>query len=76
MAAVPSGSYLVLSHVTGDEVTAEASVVARSRDELAGLFGGLEIIEPGLVDGGRWRAEPAVAASSRTLIYGAVARKP
>ncbi|MBV9795196.1 MAG: SAM-dependent methyltransferase [Actinobacteria bacterium] len=88
MNAVPSGSYLVLSHPARD-VEAERSGRAadrynehvaapmrrRSRDEVARFTSGLEVIEPGLVQMHQWRPEPAdpVAPSSG---YAVVARKP
>jgi hypothetical protein len=69
--AVPSGSYLVLSHISdnqgdgSDEVkglvelskTTSASGVARSREWIEGLFDGLEVVEPGLVYTSQWRPE-------------------
>ena len=68
--ALPSGSYLALSHLTGDfdaaawERVAEiyrrtgVSMRVRSREEIERFFDGLEIVEPGLQIVSRWRAEP------------------
>jgi S-adenosyl methyltransferase len=59
--ALPPGSYLVLTHVTGDirpEVAARSETeykkvthgaTLRTRQEILGFFTGLEIVEPGLV---------------------------
>ncbi|GAA0434035.1 hypothetical protein Acor_08360 [Acrocarpospora corrugata] len=69
-AAVPSGSYLVISHPASDLLPAtqgEASKrynqhVAtgqrlRSRDEVAAFFEGLELVEPGLTQWHQWRPD-------------------
>ncbi|WP_443080770.1 SAM-dependent methyltransferase [Streptomyces sp. PTD9-10] len=88
MAAVPSGSHLVLTHPTFDaEVGGEGNVAAmefwnanatppitaRSRAEIASFLDGLEPVEPGLVPCSRWRAGPDATAVPQ---YGAVAVKP
>jgi len=88
-AAMPPGSYLVMSHGTYDPLPAEAisrleqvnAVTAvrwraRSRDEFARFFVGLELVSPGIVSIGNWR--PAVwsvlPAAEDVVTYGAVAR--
>jgi S-adenosyl methyltransferase len=65
-AAAP-GSYLVLSHVTSQDNQALAAAAeriytsraadgqARSREQIAGLFGDWELAEPGLVYAPQWR---------------------
>jgi hypothetical protein len=65
-AAAP-GSYLVLSHVTSHGNAALAAAAervyngraadgqARSREQIAGFFGGWELAEPGLVYAPQWR---------------------
>jgi SAM-dependent methyltransferase len=71
-AAVPVGSYLVISHVTNEylsqEVIAESEAVyarsttpskLRSRAQIAALFEGLEFVEPGLVLVPLWRPNEA-----------------
>ncbi|MEU1462096.1 SAM-dependent methyltransferase [Streptomyces sp. NPDC005727] len=88
MAAVPSGSFLVLTHPTFDaEVGGEGNIaamefwnanatppiVARGRADIAGFLDGLEPVEPGLVPCSQWRAEPDAAAVPQ---FGAVAVKP
>ncbi len=67
--AVPSGSYLVITHPTGDfDPGTVATVVtaieaaglqfqARSRDEFAALFTGTELVEPGIVQVPAWRPD-------------------
>jgi hypothetical protein len=60
MGAVPPGSYLVISHTTGESIPetriaarvwdqATASLHLRSREEVEALFGGFDLVEPGLV---------------------------
>jgi hypothetical protein len=68
--ALPSGSYLALTHLTGDFDAAAWERVAeiyrrtgvtmrvRSREEIERFFDGLEIVEPGLQVVSRWRPEP------------------
>ena len=89
--ALPSGSYLVATHVTpehdhegvmGLERTYQAAgVAAQSRvvDEFADLaFRGLDLIDPGLVLVSEWRPDspgPRPLASEVNW-YGGVARKP
>ncbi|WP_370415120.1 SAM-dependent methyltransferase [Streptomyces fradiae] len=87
MDAVPSGSYLVVTHPTYDpELGGEANVAAmefwnanatppitaRSRAEFASFLDGLDLLEPGIVSCARWQAPEAADVAQ----YGAVARKP
>jgi hypothetical protein len=85
MAGVPSGSYLVFwdgtnttpAVVEGAEKLAQSGGVPynlRSPAELATVFEGLDIIEPGLVQISEWR--PGDDAVETIEAYGAVARKP
>ncbi|MFE0517631.1 SAM-dependent methyltransferase [Streptomyces sp. NPDC058954] len=89
MAAVPSGSYLVLTHPTFDDdlggagqipamefwnENATPPITARSGEDIAAFFEGLEILEPGLVSCSRWRAEPETPPVVPQ--FGAVAVKP
>ncbi|WP_327286875.1 SAM-dependent methyltransferase [Streptomyces sp. NBC_01198] len=69
MAGLPSGSALAISHCTPDfapEVWAEVEGVYRSagtpgqvrtREEVARFFDGLDLIDPGIAVGHRWRPE-------------------
>ncbi|MEU6663960.1 SAM-dependent methyltransferase [Streptomyces sp. NPDC046821] len=88
MDAVPSGSYLVLTHPTlelGGEGNAEAMrfwnenatppITARGRAEIEGFLEGLEILDPGLVSCARWRTE-GEEEGPLVAQYGVVARKP
>jgi hypothetical protein len=65
-----SGSYLVISHATGDSVPDEVShhvqqiyenssapVTPRSRDEVIRFFDGLDLVEPGVVYTSEWRRD-------------------
>jgi SAM-dependent methyltransferase len=89
--ALAPGSYLVISHVTGDsmpevwERMAEASAQGdyplrpRSRAEVARFFSGFELVEPGLVWVPQWRPEdPADVGDhpERSSNYVGVGRKP
>jgi hypothetical protein len=88
--ALPSGSYLVLSQLTGDyepEAIRRAvefygaggvSLVPRSRDGVSRFFEGLDLVEPGLVPVAEWHPELAVdEVSDGQLVplYAAVGRK-
>jgi hypothetical protein len=85
MAAVPSGSHLVLwdgtntsqAVVDGANKLADSGAVPyilRAPKELATCFEGLEMVEPGLVPITLWR--PDDPGAERIDAYGAVARKP
>jgi SAM-dependent methyltransferase len=89
--ALPSGSYLALSHLTGDfDPGAWAGVAAiykrsgvtmqvRSRPEIERLFAGLEMVEPGLQVLPHWRPEATtgpVPSDAQVSVYGGLARKP
>jgi len=76
MEAVPSGSWLALSHPARDvhpqQVTeaasrfnqlAPANATLRTRAEILRFFDGLELLEPGLVQIHRWR--PGLSAPGR-----------
>jgi S-adenosyl methyltransferase len=70
--AVPSGSYLALTH-TSHEIRSERMLeaaerfskllgpqyVVRPRDQIARFFDGLDLVEPGLVQLDKWRPDPA-----------------
>jgi S-adenosyl methyltransferase len=87
--AVPSGSYLAMSHLSSDLEANAARTEAhdrlrelmhekqtlRSHDEVASFFTGLEMVEPGLVRIPEWRPDDEAAAKSRSALWGGVARK-
>ncbi len=67
--ALPAGSYLFIQHLLASEDPAHAGVQAamqaglgsvrfRTRAEVARLFAGFELIEPGLVLAAQWRPDP------------------
>jgi len=82
------GSYLVVQDGTDTDPelneamdiwnqTANPPYAMRPHDEILGYFDGLELVEPGLVDGARWRPEPGPAGPPALLHNRAgVARKP
>jgi hypothetical protein len=87
-APLAAGSHLALSHLASDQSGDELSetfkrlnralaeqVVLRSRDEVAGLFGGLELVEPGIVQAADWRPDPGTAASGPSQTWVGVGRK-
>ena len=89
MDAVPSGSYLALSHVAADIAPEQQAEAARrynrmahdkqhhrTRPEVARFFTGLELVEPGVVPVQRWRPESDAQAKSPSAMWGGVGRKP
>jgi hypothetical protein len=91
MEAMPSGSYLVLSHGASDiepEATAEmmrryndrssATLALRSREQVAPFFRGLDLTGPGMVPINRWvRADAAHDEAADGMAgYCGIARKP
>jgi hypothetical protein len=86
--ALPSGSFLVMSHATGDHVsqdviaqaaTGPAPVWLRSRQEFAHFFDGLPLLPPGIVSAAEWRAQNAPETRptvEETSVYSAIARIP
>ena len=89
-AALAPGSFLVVSHTTWDprpEVAAAIKkvfdetatpVTHRSRDEVAALFDGMELNEPGVVWTPQWHpdgdADPLYEAPERSATFAAVGR--
>ena len=55
--------------------TPAESVVLRMREEVAGLLGGMEIVEPGVVQLQQWRPEPAAPAPGPVPMWCGVGRK-
>ncbi|MFJ5223567.1 SAM-dependent methyltransferase [Streptomyces sp. NPDC088400] len=92
MAGLPSGSYLVIS----DSTSTSAGMIAASEaynssgaipyyvrgvEEIAGFFGGLELVDPGIAQVTRWRPEadgPGGGAGAAMAVdaYCGVGRKP
>jgi SAM-dependent methyltransferase len=88
MDAVPSGSYLFMTSFCASFPEAAAleetylSVLGTGRfrtlDELQGFFGGLEMVEPGLVSLPEWRPEVPIdheLSVAERLMAGGIARK-
>ena len=88
--ALPSGSYLAMSHPTA-EIHTEAietsvrqynssgapPIRTRSRQELSRFFDGLELLPPGVVSCSLWRPGPSeVGTPAEVTQYCGVARKP
>jgi hypothetical protein len=89
LGALPSGSYLALSHPASDinaEAMAKMAVVLnkmmaekvtfRDREAVASLFTGLELVEPGMVQASKWRPASAEEAASPAALWAGVAGKP
>jgi hypothetical protein len=90
MAALPSGSYLAMTHLTGDfdpagvaatvQVYRERGLYCEPRDQagVTEFFEGMELLDPGVVPIHRWRApiEPPQSMDAKVPGYAAVARKP
>ena len=84
LAGLPSGSYLALSHLTGDFDPAAWEGVAavyrrsgvtmqvRSRPAIERFFAGLDLVEPGVVSLPRWRPDPCDIGSPGAPSDGAV----
>jgi trans-aconitate methyltransferase len=88
MDALPSGSFLVVSHPTDDfnpnrgesiqrynERSADQATL-RGQEETARFFDGLELIEPGVVAVAAWRPDDDLAARRPSSMWCAVGRKP
>jgi len=84
--ALPAGSFLVLSHATGDFADrsdaqavyrgATATLNLRSHAEVERFFAGFELVEPGLAQAPFWRPDaPPPSRSGEIGFYGGVARK-
>jgi S-adenosyl methyltransferase len=90
IAAIPSGSHLVISHGTNvvrgtasDEAVArwndlgEPPVTLRSPEQITGFFDGLELLWPGVVSTPRWRPDPTpFGMPTEVDQFCGVARKP
>jgi O-methyltransferase involved in polyketide biosynthesis len=87
--AVPSGSYLVLSHTITSPATAEMDAAVafwnehgtpkltqRTPEQVSRFFDGLELQEPGVVSCSRWRPDASGPDEpAEVAMYGGVARK-
>ena len=89
MAACPPGSYLAITHAASDINPAQVSEMTRRLNEsalaekritrdragVARLFGGCELVEPGIVRVPEWRPESELDAKTPSGLWGGVARK-
>ncbi|HEY6596068.1 MAG TPA: SAM-dependent methyltransferase [Asanoa sp.] len=88
--AIPAGSFVAISHPTteinGDVMTEAlrlwndgpvAKMVLRSKEQVARLFGDLEMVEPGVVSCSRWRPDGPAADGEPDEVphFGGVGRK-
>jgi hypothetical protein len=90
MAAVPSGSYIAISHGGSDLLDrgkldgindvvnrmVQQTFTYRTRDQVARFFQGLDLVEPGLVRVEQWRPDPGTGEVPKTSAWSAVGRKP
>jgi hypothetical protein len=90
MAAVPPGSFLVISHAASDidpektaemigrlnEHLAEGNYIGRPRDVVARFFDGLELVEPGVVKVSQWQPRSWLESRGPAFLWGGVAGKP
>jgi hypothetical protein len=87
-AAVSPGSYLVLSHATGDDTSPEivtqvrslfrsatAPFIPRSRAEVARFLDGWDVLPPGVVNGPAWRPGFMAVETRRIRFYATVGKK-
>jgi O-methyltransferase involved in polyketide biosynthesis len=87
--ALAPGSYLAISHLTGDfapeQVTAATEaynarthvpVTARTHSQVTGLFGGLPLLAPGVVPVSEWRPAVGDPFGQPADLHGGVARIP
>jgi len=85
--AIPSGSYVALSHLTADQMAEEMAGVVeamknsrdpmffRSYGEVSALFDGLGVVEPGVVSAPLWRKDYGDEVNQEG-VYAGVGRKP
>ncbi len=89
LSAAPAGSHVVIYHQASDLDPAAALVARRwnrvssrpvthrSRQEVAGLVAGLEVVPPGVVPVCEWRPAPGDPCFADVVpVHGVVARKP
>ena len=86
--ALAPGSHVVITHVSGDGAGSElrerigkvftgssADARLRTHGEIARMFGGLPLLEPGLVDVAAWRPEDG-APAGELRVFAGVAQVP
>jgi hypothetical protein len=89
MAAVPPGSWLVISHFTADSYAqadeaaqvykrATSTLNSRTREQVTEMFAGCDLAEPGVVWTPEWRPDAETGLEGdpgRSLFWCGVARK-
>ena len=89
MDALPSGSYLAISHAGADLLDRQAldgvhNIVTqmvrlqpgfRDREQVLHFFDGLDLVEPELVRVEEWRRDPASEVAGRSTLWCGVGRK-
>ena len=86
--AVPSGSYLAMSHIASDINVAAVSEAGsrvseliqqkqtyRTHDEVLRFFDGLDLAEPGLAKIQEWQPDSELEAKAPAALWGGVGRK-
>ncbi len=87
LGSLPSGSYLAMYDGSDTDpdvveaariwnISASPKYHLRSPERIAGLFAGLDLVEPGVVPVTRWRPDAEAAAAPAIAQYCAVGRKP
>lgn len=89
MDAVPSGSYLAISHSASDLLDTEQrsrlqnvtkamikqQFTYRDREQVARFFAGMDLVEPGITRVEQWRPDAEPAGAGKSHLWCAVARK-
>ena len=89
MDALPSGSYLAVSHLGAELLDQEAregfqdivkrmaqqQYIGRDREQMLRFFAGMDLVEPGLVRVEEWRPEPGAGETGRSTLWCALGRK-
>jgi hypothetical protein len=87
--AVPSGSYLAISHLASDLLSpktqqdvesvtnrmVQQAIRYRTREEVARFFEDTDLVDPGLVQVEEWRPDPGAHDTASFLLWCAVGRK-
>ncbi|GAA3763866.1 SAM-dependent methyltransferase [Salinactinospora qingdaonensis] len=88
MDALPSGSYMALTHPSADfdpeavaraveaATQAQVTLVPRERSAVQRFFGDWELVEPGLVPVMAWRPDEEPENPNATYYWAGIARKP
>jgi hypothetical protein len=89
MDALPSGSYLAVSHLGAELLSQESKqgfddivraqaqqqYIGRNRGQVARFFDGMDLVEPGLVRVEEWRPDLRADEAGRSALWCALGRK-